>query len=72
MLARLGCTYVVVGHSERRAYHHEDDALVNSQGEGGAWHGITPILCVGEGLEVREAGGHVAHAPINSTAPWTG
>ncbi len=61
MLAKLGCTYVVVGHSERRAYHHEDDALVNAKVKAALAHGLTPILCVGEGLDVREQGGHVAH-----------
>ncbi|MFE0531081.1 triose-phosphate isomerase [Micromonospora parva] len=61
MLAKLGCAYVVVGHSERRAYHHEDDALVNAKVKAALTHGLTPILCVGEGLDVREQGGHVAH-----------
>jgi len=61
MLAKLGCSYVVVGHSERRQYHHEDDALVNAKVAAALANEITPILCVGEGIEVREAGGHVAH-----------
>jgi triosephosphate isomerase len=61
MLAKLGCRYVVVGHSERRAYHGEDDALVNAKVRAAFANGITPILCVGEGLEVREAGEHVPH-----------
>jgi triosephosphate isomerase (TIM) len=61
MLAKLGCRYVVVGHSERRAYHHEDDALVNAKVKAAQAVEITPILCVGEGLEVREAGEHVPH-----------
>jgi triosephosphate isomerase len=61
MLAKLGCQYVVVGHSERRAYHHEDDALVNAKVKAALANDITPILCIGEGLEVREAGEHVAH-----------
>src|ERR1041384_4389749 len=61
MLAKLGCQYVVVGHSERRAYHHEDDALVNAKVKAALGNGIVPILCVGEGLDVREAGGHVPH-----------
>jgi triosephosphate isomerase len=61
MLAKLGCTYVVVGHSERRQYHHEDDALVNAKVKAALTHGLAPILCVGEGLEVRKAGDHVAH-----------
>ncbi len=61
MLARLGCSYVVVGHSERRAYHSETDALVNAKVKAALVNEIAPILCIGEGLEVREAGGHVAH-----------
>ncbi|HEX8627996.1 MAG TPA: triose-phosphate isomerase [Catenuloplanes sp.] len=61
MLAKLGCQYVVVGHSERRASHYEDDALVNAKVAAALAHGITPILCIGEGLEVRDADGHVRH-----------
>jgi triosephosphate isomerase len=61
MLAKLGCTYAVVGHSERRQYHGEDDALVNAKIKVAVKHGLTPILCIGEGLEVRKAGRHVAH-----------
>ncbi|WP_239394865.1 triose-phosphate isomerase [Frankia sp. CiP3] len=61
MLARLGCGYVVVGHSERRADHHEDDALVAAKARAAYSHGITPIVCVGEPETVRAAGGHVTH-----------
>ncbi|GGV62638.1 MULTISPECIES: triose-phosphate isomerase [Streptomyces] len=61
MLAKLKCTYVVIGHSERRQYHGEDDALVNAKVKAAFRHGLTPILCVGEELHVREAGEHVAH-----------
>jgi triosephosphate isomerase (TIM) len=61
MLAKLGCSYVVVGHSERRQYHHEDDTLVGTKVKAALANDITPILCVGEGLEIREAGNHVAH-----------
>jgi triosephosphate isomerase len=61
MLAALACTYVVVGHSERRHLHHEDDALVAAKVRAALRHGITPILCVGEGLAVRLAAGQVAH-----------
>ncbi|MFI9387973.1 triose-phosphate isomerase [Kutzneria sp. NPDC052558] len=60
-LAKLGCTYVVVGHSERREYHHEDDELVNRKVKAALKHGLTPIVCVGEQLEVREANGHLEH-----------
>jgi len=61
MLAKLGCSYVVVGHSERREHHGEDDKLVNAKVKAALKHGLTPILCVGEGIEIREADGHVAH-----------
>src|SRR5918998_1642290 len=53
MLAKLGCRYVVVRHSERRELHGEDDELVNLKVLAAFKHGLTPILCVGEGLEVR-------------------
>jgi triosephosphate isomerase len=61
MLAKLGCTYVVVGHSERRQYHGEDDAVVNSKLVAAYRNGLTPILCVGESAPVREGGAHCAH-----------
>src|SRR5699024_8090412 len=61
MLAKLGCTYVIVGHSERRAMHAEDDAVVAQKAGVALEQGMTPIVCVGEGLEVREAGTHVEH-----------
>jgi triosephosphate isomerase (TIM) len=61
MLARLGCSYVVVGHSERREYHQETDQQVNAKARAALGAGMTPIVCVGEGLDVRKAGKHVAH-----------
>ncbi|WP_305886740.1 triose-phosphate isomerase [Actinoallomurus rhizosphaericola] len=61
MLAKLGCTYVLAGHSERRQYHNEDDALVNAKVKAALKNDLTPILCVGEGLEVRKAGEHLSH-----------
>lgn len=61
MLAKLGCTYAVVGHSERRQYHLEDDATVAAKAKKALEHGITPIVCIGEGLGVREARTHVAY-----------
>jgi triosephosphate isomerase len=61
MLCSVGCRYVVVGHSERRVDHAEDDAQVQAKVAAALRHGLTPILCVGEGLDVREAGRHVEH-----------
>jgi triosephosphate isomerase len=60
-LAKLGCTFAVVGHSERRTYHDENDALVAEKAAAALKHGLTPIVCIGEGLEIREAGDHVAY-----------
>ena len=60
-LAKLGCTFAVVGHSERRTYHHEDDATVAAKAAAAFRHGLIPIVCIGEHLEVREAGNHVEH-----------
>ena len=61
MLAKLGCSYVLCGHSERRQYHHEDDALVNAKVKAALAVSVTPILCVGEPLAVRRAGTEVEH-----------
>ena len=61
MLAKLGCAYVTVGHSERREYHAESDELVNAKVKAALKHDVAPIMCVGERLETREAGGHVEH-----------
>jgi triosephosphate isomerase len=61
MLAKLGCSFVTVGHSERREIHGEDDELVNAKVKAALKHGISPILCVGEKLDVREAGGQIQH-----------
>lgn len=58
-LAKLGCTFVIVGHSERRTYHGETDELVAAKAKAAHKHGLTPIVCIGEQLEVREAGNHV-------------
>ncbi len=59
MLAKLGCSYVVVGHSERREHHAEGDETVNAKAKKAIAADITPIVCVGEGLEVRKEGRHV-------------
>ena len=61
MLAKLGCTYVLVGHSERRASHKESDELINRKIKAVFSNELKPILCVGEDLEIREAGNHIAH-----------
>ena len=61
LLAKLGCSYVCVGHSERRQYHAETDELVSAKAHKALAAGMTPIVCVGEGLEVRQAGEHVPH-----------
>ncbi|RIQ21156.1 triose-phosphate isomerase [Jiangella rhizosphaerae] len=61
MLAKLGCTYVVVGHSERREYHGETDELVAAKIKAAYKHELTPILCIGEPLEVRQENRHVEH-----------
>jgi triosephosphate isomerase len=61
MLAKLGVSYVVVGHSERREYHGEDDATVAAKAKSAFGQGLVPIICVGEGLDVRKAGEQVAY-----------
>ncbi len=72
MLAKLDCKYVIVGHSERREHHHEDDALVNAKVKAALRNGLTPILCVGEGLPVREQSWHVAHCTAQLDADLAG
>jgi triosephosphate isomerase len=72
MLTKLGCSYVVVGHSERREYHAETDAVVNAKAKKALAAGITPIICVGESLEVRKAGEHVAHVLAQVTGALAG
>jgi triosephosphate isomerase len=59
MLAKLGCSYVVVGHSERREHHGETDEVVNAKAHKALAAGMVPIVCVGEGLDVRKAGEQV-------------
>ena len=61
MLTKLDCSYVIVGHSERREHHGEDDAIVASKVQAALRNGLVPILCVGEGLEIREDGRHLMH-----------
>src|SRR5699024_9651398 len=59
--AKLDCRYVTVGHSERREHHGEDDALVNKKVRAALQNELTPILCVGETVAVREGGNHLEH-----------
>jgi len=61
MLAKLGCSYVCVGHSERREYHAESDELVNAKAKAALGAGMTPIVCVGEPLPIRQAGEQVPY-----------
>jgi triosephosphate isomerase (TIM) len=72
MLAKLGCHYVIVGHSERRTIHGEDDSIVNAKVKAAVRNEIAPILCVGEGLEVREADGQVPHCTTQLDAALDG
>jgi len=72
MLAALACSYVVVGHSERRVLHHEDDALVAAKVQAALRHGLVPILCVGEGLEIRREQAHVSHCTSQLDAALEG
>jgi triosephosphate isomerase len=71
-LAKLGCTFAIVGHSERRTYHHEDDALVAAKAAAAFRHDLIPIVCIGEHLEVREAGNHVEHCVAQLRASLAG
>jgi triosephosphate isomerase len=61
MLAKLGCDYVLAGHSERRQYHGETDELVNAKVQAALRSELTPILCVGEALDVRQAGDQLGY-----------
>ena len=72
MLAALACQFVTVGHSERRALHEEDDAVVAAKAQAALRHGLVPIVCVGEGLEVRQAGEHVLYCTTQLDASLEG
>jgi triosephosphate isomerase len=71
-LAKLGCTYVLVGHSERRQHHYESDEVVNAKVRAAQRHGLVPILCIGEPLDVREARAHVPHCVTQLSAALEG
>lgn len=72
MLAKLGCSWVIVGHSERRRYHSEDDATVAAKAVAALGAGLSPVVCVGESLETREAGDHVAFVSEQTRASLAG
>ena len=59
MLNKVGCQYVILGHSERRAYQLEDDALVAKKVKAALNKKLTPIICVGESKEIRDQGTHL-------------
>ena len=72
MLAATGCTYVILGHSERREYYHETSATLNGKMAMALANGLRPIYCVGEKLEEREAGRHfdVVGSQIKEVLSW--
>ncbi|MFM9141729.1 MAG: triose-phosphate isomerase [Actinomycetota bacterium] len=61
MLKKLDCTYVIVGHSERRAIHGENDEILNKKLRAVLNSEMYPIFCIGEALEIRESGQHVSY-----------
>ena len=72
MLAKLGCAWVVVGHSERREYHGETDGQVAAKAKAALGQGVSPIVCVGEPLDIREAGTHVQYVVDQTKASLAG
>lgn len=72
MLEKLGCTFVAVGHSERREYNGETDEVVNAKVHSALRNNLTPIVCMGEGLEVRQAGRQVEHVLAQLDADLAG
>lgn len=72
MLAKLGCQWVIVGHSERRQYHGETDETVAAKAKAALGENLQPIVCVGESLEVREAGTHVQEVVAQTLASIAG
>jgi triosephosphate isomerase len=72
MLAKLGCTFAIVGHSERRQYHAEDDATVAAKVRAAYASGLTPIVCVGEQESVRDDQRHIEHVLDSLTASLAG
>ena len=72
MLKELGCTYCIVGHSERREFFNETDEMVNAKARALMRHGIVPIICCGESLETREAGKTGQHVTAQVRAALIG
>ena len=74
MLSDFGCQFVIVGHSERRSLHGETDAIVAGKARRALSFGLTPIVCVGETLEEREAGktDQVVSAQLNAVVAALG
>ena len=71
-LQKLGVKYVAVGHSERRQYHGENEEIVNAKTKNAIAHDITPIVCVGEPLEVRKANEHVEYTLVQVRGAYEG
>ncbi len=71
-LKKLDCSYVIIGHSERREYHHETDAVVAAKVQAALKHGLVPAICVGETLEQREESGPTAVSVAQLTAALEG
>jgi len=72
MLVEAGCSYVLVGHSERRAYYHEDDALVHKKIQTALAHELSPVVCVGELLAERKEGRHFEVVKTQTLAAFEG
>jgi triosephosphate isomerase len=72
MLAKLGCTFVLAGHSERRQYHHENDTLVNAKIKATLTNEMTPVLCLGESLAIREENEQLTHCTSQLDAGLAG
>lgn len=72
MLQKLNCGYVVVGHSERRQYHGETDQVVNAKSRKVVEAGMVPIVCVGEGLDIRKEGRHVQYTVTQVQGAFAG
>ena len=72
MLKDLGVKYVIIGHSERRAYFGETDETVNKKAKAALAHGLIPILCVGESLEQRELGITIEHVRMQVKIGFSG